>query len=179
MCRRVLACNTVPSIINQERVKIVQPARFEFKARTKEVRVKFQPESKKKRKKKCLPYAAHARESEVILPIGLRQRRGSTEESVLRNSRSGGLVGINYRKVQPSKIQCSVCARTRLEIAPLKHENYCLCPRCVSIVGFEPVFRPPLSSSPILRPLAFRRFRACSHTRTLFARTSRLRRQLA
>lgn len=47
-------------------------------------------------------------------------RAGGSGSQKLR----GALVGVNYRKVQPSKIHCS-CARTRLEIASLKHENYC------------------------------------------------------
>lgn len=42
------------------------------------------------------------------------------------------LVGINYRKVQPSKIQPRVCALA-FEIASLKYENYCPWLRSVSL----------------------------------------------
>lgn len=67
-------------------------------------------------------------------------RDGHNEGNRFSESRAERLVGINYRKVQPSKISPAllscVCARARTrlrEIASLKYENYCPLLRSVSL----------------------------------------------
>lgn len=82
-------------------------------------------------------------ESEVIFSgrcfadeatVGTRRRGIASRKVEPSQAERERLVGINYRKVQPSKIQLfpRVCALA-FEIASLKYENYCPWLRSVSL----------------------------------------------